>query len=231
MNDFFEAWWNVTVKPLQERVADAITELDQVKKELAGNGKDNCNTVLYQKIASTHESLKALRQDKLFDDQDELLLGLRQNIESARKDSERQAIISAIARLVEKLLENDGANILELGLDLSRRASTAAASTAAASTAAASTAATAEVAISAEDMPWIESNECTSCDDCTNINRSIFAYDENELAIIRDPRGGPFRDIVKAAEKCPSDIIHPGKPLNPKEKDLAKWLKRAANYQ
>lgn len=221
MNEFFEAWWNATVKPLQERVADAIAELDQVKKELAKNGKDNCNTVLYRKIESTHESLKALRQDKLFDDQDQLLLVLRQNIETARKDSERQAITSAIARLVEKLLQGDGVNMLELGLDLSRPASTAAASTAA----------IAEVEISVEDMPWIESNECTSCDDCTNINRSIFAYDENELAIIRDPRGGPFRDIVKAAEKCPSDIIHPGKPLNPKEKDLAKWLKRAAKYQ
>ena len=85
-------------------------------------------------------------------------------------------------------------------------------------------------AISPEDMPWIESNECTSCDDCTTINRSLFAYDENKLAYIKDPRGGPYRDIVKAAEKCPSDIIHPGKPLNPKEKDLDKWAKRAAKY-
>ena len=85
MDEFFEAWWNVTVKPLQERVADAITELDEVKKELAKNGKDTCNTILYRKIDSTHESLKALRQDKLFDDQDQLLLGLRQNIESAHQ--------------------------------------------------------------------------------------------------------------------------------------------------
>ena len=205
-------------------MADAITELDQVKEELAKNGKDICSTVLYQKIESTHQSLKDLQQDKLFDDRDQLLQGLQQKIESAGKENERQAITSAIARLVEKLLENDGANILELGLDLSRPA---APTSGAESTAGAP----AEAQISAEDMPWIESNECTSCDDCITINRSIFAYDENELAIIKDPRGGPFRDVVKAAEKCPSDIIHPGKPLNPKEKDLDKWMKRAAKYQ
>ena len=218
MNEIFESWWHTTVRPLQERVADAIADLDQVKKELAKNGKDICNTALYQKIDSTHQSLKALEQDKLFDDRDRL----RRDIENAGQESERQAITGAIAKLVEKLLENDGANILELGLDLSRPPTADAAS---------SQPAPAQAEISPEDMPWIESNECTSCDDCTTINRSIFAYDDNELAIIKDPRGGPFRDIVKAAEKCPSDIIHPGKPLNPKEKDLAKWLKRAAKYQ
>ena len=60
MNEIFETWWKTAVKPLQERVADAITELDQVKEELAKNGKDICSTVLYQKIESTHQSLKDL---------------------------------------------------------------------------------------------------------------------------------------------------------------------------
>ena len=225
MNEILETWWKSAVKPLQESVSNAISELDQIKEEMARNGKDTCDTVLYQKIESTHQSLKNLQQDKLFDDQDQLLQGLQENIEIAGKEREQRAITSAITRLVEKLLENDGANILELGLDLSRSAASSGAAPAVGQTAAP------VVEISPEDMPWIESNECTSCDDCTTINRSIFTYDDKDLAYIKDPRGGPFRDIVKAAEKCPSDIIHPGKPLNPKEKDLDKWVKRAAKYQ
>ena len=36
--------------------------------------------------------------------------------------------------------------------------------------------------------------------------------------------------LVQAAEKCPVAAIHPGTPLNPKEKDLDKWLKRAQAF-
>ena len=57
------------------------------------------------------------------------------------------------------------------------------------------------------------------------------ANNENKKAIVLDPRGGPFKDIVKAAIKCSGRIIHTGKPLNPKEKDLAKWIKKAAPFQ
>ncbi len=81
------------------------------------------------------------------------------------------------------------------------------------------------------DLPWIETKLCTACDECTNINKRIFVYDKEKQAVIKNPRGGPFRDIVKAAEKCSAAIIHPGKPLDPKEKDLAKWIKRAEKYQ
>jgi pyruvate-ferredoxin/flavodoxin oxidoreductase len=36
--------------------------------------------------------------------------------------------------------------------------------------------------------------------------------------------------LVQAAEKCPVEIIHPGTPLNPKEKGLEKWVKRAERF-
>ena len=36
--------------------------------------------------------------------------------------------------------------------------------------------------------------------------------------------------LVQAAEKCPVGAIHPGTPLNPNEKDLEKWLKRAQAF-
>ena len=76
----------------------------------------------------------------------------------------------------------------------------------------------------------IDSALCTSCNECTNISKKIFAYNADKQAYIKDPRGGTFAQIVKAAELCPVSIIHPGTPLNPKEKDLGKWVARAARF-
>ncbi len=81
------------------------------------------------------------------------------------------------------------------------------------------------------ELVWIESSLCTTCDECTGINGKIFAYDDNKLAYIKDPKGGPFKDIVKAAELCPPHIIHPGMPQNPDEKNLDKLIKQAKPYQ
>jgi pyruvate-ferredoxin/flavodoxin oxidoreductase len=78
---------------------------------------------------------------------------------------------------------------------------------------------------------WIDTPECTSCDECIKINNKIFAYNEEKKATIIDPKGGPYKDIVRAAEKCTAGCIHPGTPFNPKEKDLDRLLKRAAKYQ
>ena len=78
--------------------------------------------------------------------------------------------------------------------------------------------------------PWIESAMCTSCNECININGKIFAYDADKHAFVKDPKGGPYKDLVRAAEKCTAQVIHPGTPWNPKEKDLDKLIKRAAKY-
>ncbi|MEJ2335743.1 MAG: thiamine pyrophosphate-dependent enzyme [Gemmatimonadales bacterium] len=78
--------------------------------------------------------------------------------------------------------------------------------------------------------PYIDTALCTSCDECININKKMFAYDENKQAYIKDAKAGTFREIVQAAEKCTARIIHPGTPLNPKEKNLEKWLKRAEPF-
>lgn len=78
--------------------------------------------------------------------------------------------------------------------------------------------------------PYIDTALCTSCNECTNISNKLFAYDANKQAYIKDPRGGTFQQIVKAAELCPVSIIHPGTPLNPREKDLDKWIARAARF-
>jgi pyruvate-ferredoxin/flavodoxin oxidoreductase len=78
--------------------------------------------------------------------------------------------------------------------------------------------------------PWIESQLCTSCNECTGINGKIFAYDADRHAYIKDPKGGPYKDLVRAAEKCTAQVIHPGTPFDANEKDAAKLLARAAKY-
>ncbi|MEK7387752.1 MAG: ferredoxin, partial [candidate division NC10 bacterium] len=78
--------------------------------------------------------------------------------------------------------------------------------------------------------PYIDAAPCTACNECTNLNKRLFAYNAQKQAYIKDPRAGTFKELVQAAEKCPVKIIHPGTPLNPKEKDLDKWVKRAKPF-
>ncbi len=78
--------------------------------------------------------------------------------------------------------------------------------------------------------PWIESEDCTSCDECIQLNPEIFAYDERKKAIIKNPAGGPYRDLVKAAERCTARVIPPGLPRARSEKDVEKWIARAEKY-
>ncbi|MBZ0269854.1 ferredoxin, partial [bacterium] len=77
---------------------------------------------------------------------------------------------------------------------------------------------------------WIDTAECTACDECIQINGKIFAYNADKKAEIVDPNGGPYRDLVKAAERCTARVIHPGLPLDESEKDLAKWVARGQKY-
>ena len=88
----------------------------------------------------------------------------------------------------------------------------------------------AEASSNGYTAPWIDSAQCTSCDECTTINGKIFAYDEKKHAYVKNAKGGPYKDLVRAAEKCTAQVIHPGTPYDPKEKDIDKLLKRAAKY-
>jgi hypothetical protein len=78
--------------------------------------------------------------------------------------------------------------------------------------------------------PYIETARCTTCNECTNLNKKMFAYNENKQAYIKDAKAGTFAEIVQAAERCTAKIIHPGTPLNPRERDLEKWIERAKPF-
>lgn len=78
--------------------------------------------------------------------------------------------------------------------------------------------------------PWLESDECTACDECMKINSKIFAYNGDKKAYIVDPKGGSYEDLVKAAEKCTARVIHPGLPADLTVKDIDKWIKRGEKY-
>jgi pyruvate-ferredoxin/flavodoxin oxidoreductase len=78
--------------------------------------------------------------------------------------------------------------------------------------------------------PWLETEECTSCDECIKLNPRIFEYNDNKKAFIKDPNGGPYEDLVKAAEKCTARVIHPGLPADRSGKDVEKWIKRGEKF-
>ncbi|WP_200875048.1 2-oxoacid:acceptor oxidoreductase family protein [Methylomarinum vadi] len=78
---------------------------------------------------------------------------------------------------------------------------------------------------------WIDTPDCTTCDECVDINPKIFQYNADKKAIVVDPTAGTYEDIVRAAEKCTAVIIHPGTPWNPDEPNLDKLIKRAEKFQ
>ncbi len=106
----------------------------------------------------------------------------------------------------------------------------AAAASAAAAPAAASAPAEAEPERS-PDEAYIETARCATCNECTNINNKMFAYDGNKQAYIADINAGTYAQLVEAAENCQVAIIHPGKPRNPKEPGLEDLMKRAEAFQ
>jgi pyruvate-ferredoxin/flavodoxin oxidoreductase len=91
-----------------------------------------------------------------------------------------------------------------------------------------------ETAVAAEsgdyEPVWIESPECTACDECTNLAPKAFAYNDQKLAVVINPKGAKFADIVKAAEKCTAACIHPGTPWNMNEAGVDKLMVRAAKF-
>jgi ferredoxin len=80
------------------------------------------------------------------------------------------------------------------------------------------------------DEAYIETIRCSTCNECTQINDKMFAYNDNKQAYIKDIKAGTYRQMIEAAESCQLGIIHPGKPFDPKEPGLEELLERAKPF-
>ena len=78
--------------------------------------------------------------------------------------------------------------------------------------------------------PWIETASCSACDECTRLNPRIFAYNSAGKATIKDANGGPYSDLVKAAERCKERIIHPGLPRDRSKPGMERWIARGEKF-
>ena len=141
-----------------------------------------------------------------------------------------------VAELLEKAEYWDGPAV-QAPADFSIPSPSAQAAPAAASAPAAATATAVAAAPVVEDddddfgnVVYIDTLRCTSCDDCLKLNPKVFIYNDDQQAEIGDAKAGTFKQIVMAAEACPAECIHPGDPLNPKEKGLDKLIKRAEPF-
>ena len=127
----------------------------------------------------------------------------------------RAEVVGKIAQGLMKLAGGDGNGIVDLVMDDPADSTTAEA---------------APIQAGNNMDPWLETEDCTSCDECIKINPDIFAYNHDKRAYIKDPKGGAYQDLVKAAEKCTAGVIHPGLPSDQTENDLDKWIKRGEKF-
>jgi pyruvate-ferredoxin/flavodoxin oxidoreductase len=128
----------------------------------------------------------------------------------------RSEVVGKIAQGLMKLAGGDGEGIVDLAMN-----------------GAGDTTAEEEATTQMPDdylAPWLETEECTACDECIKLNPNIFAYNDNKKAFIKDPKGGPYEDLVKAAEKCTAGVIHPGLPLDQSIDGIDKWIKRGEKF-
>jgi pyruvate-ferredoxin/flavodoxin oxidoreductase len=127
----------------------------------------------------------------------------------------RAEVVSRIARGLMKMAGDDGAGFMDLVQEEPKASSNGA-----------------PKAIATGDAmaPWIETELCTSCDECTKLNSNIFAYNNDKKAFIKNAEGGSYMDLVKAAEKCTAGVIHPGLPTDRTFADAEKWIKRGEKF-
>jgi pyruvate-ferredoxin/flavodoxin oxidoreductase len=180
-------------------------------------------------VRSEHvdEAVAAARRElaeKATREREELAAAHAAEIERVRGE----AAAGAVSRIVAGLLADDG-DLLAVIAEPGRAAAPGLAAAAPAAVPAAPTREPAPAAAPTAEA-WLDSALCTSCDDCTRKFPGIFAYNADKQAYVKNPRGGSFRDLVRAAEACPARVIHPGQPWDAKEKDLASWIERAEKF-
>jgi ferredoxin len=81
------------------------------------------------------------------------------------------------------------------------------------------------------DEAYIETIRCSTCNECTQLNPRMFAYNDNKQAYIADLKAGTYAQLVEAAESCQVSVIHPGKPWDLSEPGLEDLIERAKPFQ
>jgi len=84
-----------------------------------------------------------------------------------------------------------------------------------------------EEEVELSEDPWIDSPLCTTCNDCTDMNPLMFVYNDSKQAYIEDLSAGTYKQMIEAAEICPSKCIHPGAPWDKSESNLNELMERA----
>ena len=141
----------------------------------------------------------------------------------------RQEVVAKIAQGLAQFATNGGAGAASMGEVLTTAAVPAEATATATQTATAAPAA-APAADGDYMTPWLDTVECTSCDECIKINSAIFEYNGDKKAVIKNPDAGPYSDLVKAAEKCTAEVIHPGLPRERSAAGIDKWIARGEKF-
>jgi pyruvate-ferredoxin/flavodoxin oxidoreductase len=157
------------------------------------------------------------------------------NLKAIADQAKAEMASSIAANLVNMVGGGDTSSLTSL---LTQSAAAAApspvaspAETAPAAAPAATAAPAPKAAAGGHEPVWIETPNCTTCDECVDIAPAIFQYNAEKKAIVVNPTAGTYEQIVKAAEKCTAVIIHPGTPWNPDEPNLEKLIKRAEKFQ
>jgi pyruvate-ferredoxin/flavodoxin oxidoreductase len=206
--------WNEQMMPLAEFLELAAEDREGLFPYIwAIDGKNRLMRLLVAEplVRSSEERLHYWRQLKD-------IAGVGRSSEDAEAIAERIRI-----ELLQKITTS-------LGLSGSDVPAVATAASQAGATGAVTAAAARTPAADGYEPCWVETPECTACDECTTIAPKVFAYNDQKRAIVIDPRGARFADIVKAAEKCTAGCLHPGTPWNAAEPGLDKLKARAAKF-
>ena len=132
------------------------------------------------------------------------------DVEKVKQDAARDAIYRAVAMLT------GGAPATPIGLAAPVVKPVAAAAI--------------EAPAAAPADAYIDSDLCTSCNDCMKINSRMFVYNADKQAYISEAGAGTFSELVKAAESCPGRCIHPGVPRPGDRTATPQLIARAARF-
>ena len=74
---------------------------------------------------------------------------------------------------------------------------------------------------------YIDSARCTSCDECTNLNKKMFAYNADKQAYIKDASAGTFKQLVTRGGALPGGD-HPSRHAAQPEGEGSREVGRSA---